>query len=119
MTVVPYAEFEEMVRIIQDYGVSLITSTADLYVKTDGYSTIEEYLKTAKEIVQNFLKITSLGHGTWHEWVFAYVYQRENKSLIYAELQSPITNGANGFPLTDSRHASFFIQEAWGFIPIH
>jgi hypothetical protein len=113
LAIVPYAGFEERARVIQDYGVSLITSTADLYVRIDGHSTIEEYLSRAKEIVQNFLKITSLAHGTWHEWAFVSAYQHDNKSLICAELQSPITNSSYGFPLTDTRHAPVFIGEAW------
>lgn len=113
LAIVSYAGFEEMARLIQDYGISLITSTADLYVRIDGHSTIEEYLETAKEIVQKFLKITSLAHGTWNEWVFVSAYQHDNKSFICADLQSPITNTSQGFPLTDTRHASIFIQEAW------
>jgi hypothetical protein len=113
LTIVPYAGFEEMARLIQDYGVSLITSTADLYVRIGSHSTIEEYLEAAKEIVQKFLKITSLAHGTWNEWVFVSAYQHDNKSFICTDLQSPITNTSQGFPLTDTRHASIFLQEGW------
>jgi hypothetical protein len=113
LTIIPYTGFEEMTRLIQDYGISLITSTADLYVRIDGHSTIGEYLETAKEIVQKFLKITSLAHGTWNEWVFVSAYQHNDKSFICADLQSPINNSSHGFPLTDTRHASIFIQEAW------
>jgi hypothetical protein len=113
LAIIPYAGFEEMARLIHDYGVSLITSTADLYVIIDGRSNIGEYLKTTTEIVQKFLKITSLAHGNWNEWVFVSVYQHGTGSFICADLRSPITNASQGFPLTDTRRASIFIQEAW------
>ncbi len=45
--------------------------------------------------------------------MFVSAYQHDNKSFICADLQSPITNTSQGFPLTDTRHVSIFIHEAW------
>ena len=66
--------------LMQEYGISFVTTAAGLTINIDGRRTIEEYVTEAKGIIQNFLKITSLAHGCWHDWAFVIVGQKENAS---------------------------------------
>jgi hypothetical protein len=77
LTISNYKGIEGMNRLMQEYGISFVTTAAELTINIDGRRTIEGYLSEAKEIVQNFLKITSLAHGCWHDWAFVIVGQKE------------------------------------------
>jgi hypothetical protein len=117
LTISNYEGIEVMNRLMQEYGLSFVTTAAELTINIDGRRTIEGYLTEAKEIVQNFLKITSLAHGCWHDWAFVIVGQKENASdkyrVICTDLHNPQNNSPNGFRLTNTAHSPTFLCKAW------
>ena len=106
-----------MNRLMQEYEISFVTTAAELTINIDGRRTIEGYLTEAKEIVQNFLKITSLAQGCWHDWAFVIVGQKENASdkyrVICTNMHNPQNNSPNGFRLTNTAHSPSFLCMAW------
>jgi len=103
--------------LMQEYGISFVTTAAELTINIDGRRTIEEYVTEAKGIIQNFLKITSLAHGCWHDWAFVIVGQKENASekcrVNCTDLHIPQNNSPNGFRLTNTAHSPTFLCKIW------
>gem|GEM_PF-1490873 len=108
----------ELEKLMNSYGLSFVTSLLKISVKANGSKTLEQIVNTAKLIVQNFLKITSLSQVTWHDWVFLVVYDKvENNpntaQPIFSEFDSPKVKVPALLRVAPLAYSNDFINAAW------
>ncbi len=117
MRLAHHKEIKEMERLMQQHNLPLITSSAELFVNPDGAQPLGSIIDKAIEIVQNFLKISSLAQTVWHEWVFVQVYEKMTDSdgyqLIFLRLCSPKAKNPSSRGITNPAHSSHFVSAAW------
>ncbi|MDE1852218.1 MAG: hypothetical protein KGI38_00540 [Thaumarchaeota archaeon] len=106
----------ELERRMNAYGSPLVTSSATFEVPPNGRP-LGEVLKQATDIVEKFLKITSLAQSRWHTWVAVSVYEAseggEGGELRYLAMRHTKLLASSGRSLTILAHSSRFIQAAW------
>jgi hypothetical protein len=109
-------EIDELEARMSAYGAPLVTSSATIEVAADGSQSLGEVLQRATEIVESFLKITSLAQGKWHTWVAVSIYETSDTrggELRYLAIRHGKLLASSGRHLIVPAHSSRFVLAAW------
>jgi hypothetical protein len=109
-------DLKDLTNLMRLFRIPLITSYVRLTIQPSGLR-LEDIISKSVNVVENFLKITSLSQTVWHEWAFFIVYEKKDNSeeyrQIYRQLRSPKAKIPVLRQLTNPAHSSFFIKTAW------
>ena len=69
------------------------------------------------DVVQDFLKVTSLSELVWHDWAFVDIWERientQKAKLIFRKLGNPKIKSPKSHPITPISYSNEFIKTAW------
>ena len=110
-------DIEELQRIMSTYDAPLITSSAQITVKSAGAETLLQIVEKATKIVEGFLKITSLSQGVWHDWVSLSVLEKKTDQEFYERrylcMRTPKQKKPMRRGITNPAHSQIFMKAAW------
>ena len=101
--------FVKFNNLLRNFETPIITSKLEMETVPNGET------KT-KDIVENFLKITSFAQLNNHQAVYFHIYEndrKEKRHLLISELLSPTVTTTLTPELTNPAHSSYFINSAW------
>ena len=118
-----HPDINELEQIMKLHRMSLVTSTAEISTQVDGSKSLDAIVDKTTEIVQNFLKITSLAQTSWHDWAWLQVYEKTDASdeyqRIFLTFSSPKRKPPISRGITNLAHSAHFFEAAWkGFSPL-
>jgi len=114
---VNYKGIDECIRAMDSYNTPLITSVIQIFPSHIGFQTVRDIVIESIDIVQDFLKVTSLSELAWHDWAFVDIYERientQDGKLIFRNLRSPKIKSPKSYSLTPIGYSGEFIKTAW------
>ncbi len=108
--------FKKFENLLRNFETPIITSVLEMETVPNGSTKTKDIIDKFKDIVENFLKITSFAQLNNHEAVYFHIYekdQNEQRHLLISELSSPSVTTTLTPQLTNVAHSSYFINSAW------
>jgi hypothetical protein len=109
---------DERVSTMRSYNIPLITSAIDISPSRINFNTVRDVVNESIDIVQDFLKVTSLSELSWHDWAFVDVYEKiedtQDGKLIFRKLSNPKIKSPKSYSLTPIVYSNEFMKTAWG-----
>ena len=108
--------YEKFENILKNFESPIISSILELKTDANGTTRLKDIVDRVKEIIDNFLKITSLSQLKNHQTVYYHVYEKTESGggrLLLSELAMPSIGTTSGPELTNVAHSSEFIKAAW------
>lgn len=104
-------------ELMNPYRLSFISSFVQLSIQANGSQTLQQIVDAAKDIVQDFLKVTSLSQLTWHDWAFLAVYEKQDNSNsnppTFLLFDPPIAKISSLCRIAPLGYTNDFINAAW------
>ena len=115
-----YQGIDERINIMQTHNLPLITSSIRLSVTPNSVKTVQDIVEDSVDIVQDFLKVTSLSQLAWHDWAFVNVYEKIEKTqqhkLIFRKLSDPKIKCPKSYPISPNGYSNEFIEGSMDWI---
>jgi len=107
-----YEGIEERQKYMTVFKTPLITSSIRIVTRAEKDQRLGNIIGNAREVVEDFLKVTSLSQGVWHDWAFLSVYlSHMNPDVIqYQILHSPILKAPSFRLLTPFGYSQQFVD---------
>lgn len=106
-----YTDIEERQTYMKTFKSPLITSSVLIVAKPEVGQTLDDLVINAKEVVEDFLKITSFSQGVWHDWAFLSVQTNDRSpNVIYQKLRSPVLKPPSFKLLMPPPYSSEFVR---------
>lgn len=106
---------KELQEVMIHYRVSSVTSDIKLELTKDRQCKISEILDSSEKFVSNFLKVTSLAQGTWHNWTHMSItdgFSNKNHPLVSVIRSVKDKHLVPRF-ITDLSNSNKFISVSW------
>lgn len=105
---------KKLTDVMTLFRIPLITSYIRLTIQPSD-SKLDDIIGESVNVVNNFLKITSLSQTVWHEWAFFIVYEKKDNSEEYGQIYRQLKSPKGKTPAFRQLYfdSSSFISTAW------
>jgi hypothetical protein len=115
ISLINHEGIEEKQKYMEVFKTALVTSSIRIVTKIQDDQTLDNLVTNAKEVVEDFLKITSFSQGVLHDWTFLSVYINDmNPDIIqYQILRSPVLKAPSFKLLMPYVYSNEFVQASF------